>query len=141
MRLPRCVRGCTDTHLLFRGKVSGVWRRNDAGFAKGGPEVEGLDPCAGSALELRFQNEHLVAIRYGRVVASVPDLIIALDAEGGDPITSEEVRYGYRAVVLGERCDARWRTPQGLAVVGSRYFGYDFDCKPFEEQIAAGTVA
>ncbi len=127
--------------LLFRGKVSDVWRRTEAGFAKGAARMDGLGGCAGSALEVRFQNEHLLAIRDGHVVASVPDLIIVLDAETGEPITTEEIRYGHRVVVLGAPCDPRWRTPQGLKLVGPRYFGYDLDYRPLEERRPGGCAA
>jgi uncharacterized protein len=127
-------------HMLFRGKVSDVWRRTEAGFAKGAAKMDGLGACAGSALELRFQNEHLLAVRDGQVVASVPDLIIVLDAETGEPITTEEIRYGYRVVVLGAPCDPRWRTPGGLKLVGPRYFGYDLDYRPLEERLAGSSA-
>jgi DUF917 family protein len=35
-------------------------------------------------------------------------------------------------VVLGMPCTAKWRTPQGLELVGPRYFGYDIDYVPVE---------
>jgi DUF917 family protein len=123
--------------LIFQGKVADLWRRTEAGFAKGGARLDGIDSHAGSTLDLRFQNEHLVAIRDGEVQASVPDLIIVLDAESGQPITTEELRYGFRVSVLGAPCDPRWRTPAGLELVGPRYFGYDFDYVPLEERLPA----
>src|SRR5207237_9622084 len=70
---------------------------------------------------------HLLAIRDGQVVASVPDLITILDAETAEPVTTEGLRYGFRVVVLGIPCDPKWRTPDGLALVGPRYFKYDID--------------
>jgi uncharacterized protein len=122
--------------FIFQGKVADLWRRTEAGFAKGGARLEGVDRYAGSVLDLRFQNEHLVAIRDGEVQASVPDLIIVLDAESGQPITTEEIRYGFRVSVLGAPCDPRWRTPGGLQLVGPRYFGYDFDYVPLEDRLS-----
>ncbi|MBJ7599010.1 MAG: DUF917 domain-containing protein [Candidatus Nephthysia bennettiae] len=121
--------------FIFQGKVADLWRRTEAGFAKGGARLEGVDRYSGSVLDLRFQNEHLVAIRDGEVQASVPDLIIVLDAESGQPITTEEIRYGFRVSVLGAPCDPRWRTPAGLQLVGPRYFGYDFDYVPLEDRL------
>jgi DUF917 family protein len=123
--------------LIFQGKVADLWRRTEAGFAKGGARLDGVGGFAGSVLDLRFQNEHLVAIRDGEVQASVPDLIIVLDAESGHPITTEEIRYGFRVSVLGAPCDPRWRTPAGLELVGPRYFGYDFDYVALEERLPA----
>jgi len=121
---------------LFTGKVVDVARRTEAGWAKAEVRIDGIGGDAGSTLLLQTQNEHLVAIRNGDVVCSVPDLIIVMDAESGGPITTEELRYGYRVVVVGAPCVPAWRTPEGLAVVGPRYFGYDGDYVPVEERVA-----
>jgi DUF917 family protein len=56
-----------------------------------------------------------------------------LDAETGQPVTTEALRYGFRVALLGIPCDPRWRTPAGLSLVGPRYFGYDIEYKPVEE--------
>ena len=115
---------------IFRGKVVDVDRRTEAGFAKGRAQLDGVDSYVGSRLELNFQNENLVALLDGFVVASVPDLIMVLDSETGEPVTTEEVRYGFRVAVVAAPCEPRWRTPEGLKLVGPRYFGYDFDYVP-----------
>jgi hypothetical protein len=125
------IRSRLDGKMLFRGKVMDVNRRTEAGFAKGTARLDGTDSYGGSSLELNFQNENLVARLDGRVVATVPDLIIVLDSETGEPVTTEELRYGFRVTVLAAPCDPRWRSPEGLALVGPRYFGYDFDYVPF----------
>ncbi|MGH3753646.1 MAG: DUF917 domain-containing protein [Pseudonocardiaceae bacterium] len=125
-------------YRLFDGKISDVGRRTETGFAKGEARIAGTGPDTGSALAIRFQNEHLVAVRDGQVAASVPDLIIVLDAETGGPITTEELRYGLRVTVIAAPCDFRWRTSQGLALVGPRAFGYDLDYIPVEERFASG---
>jgi uncharacterized protein len=121
---------------LFRGKITDVARRTDAGFAKAETRIEGFDDDAGSELVVRSQNEHLVAVRDGEVVASVPDLIIMLDSESGDAITTEDMRYGFRVTVIAAPCDPRWRSEAGLELVGPRYFGYDVDYVPVEERTA-----
>jgi uncharacterized protein len=122
---------------IFAGKIADVERRTEAGFAKGEAQIEGVGADAGATLALRFQNEHLVAVRDGEVVASVPDLIIVLDAETGEPVTTEELRYGYRVSVLAAPCDPRWRTEAGLALAGPRYFGYEIDYLSVEERFGA----
>jgi uncharacterized protein len=126
---------------IFAGKIADVERRTEAGFAKGEAQIEGVGADAGATLALRFQNEHLVAVRDGEVVASVPDLIIVLDAETGEPVTTEELRYGYRVSVLATPCDPRWRTEAGLALAGPRYFGYEIDYLSVEERFGAVTRA
>jgi uncharacterized protein len=119
---------------LFAGKVVDVARRTEAGWAKAEARIDGTGADAGSTLVLQTQNEHLVAVRDGEVVCSVPDLIVVMDAETGGPITTEELRYGFRVVVVGAPCVPAWRTEEGLAIVGPRYFGYDVDYVPVEER-------
>jgi uncharacterized protein len=128
---------------LFQGKIVDIARRTDSGFAKAEARLEGSGPSAGSTLVLEVQNEHLVARVDGGIAASVPDLIIMLDSESGQPITTEEMRYGFRVTVIAAPCDPRWRTAEGLEVVGPRYFGYDVEFVPIEERrlIAARRAA
>jgi DUF917 family protein len=125
---------------VFTGKIADVARRTETGFARGEARIDGAGEDAGSKLELRFQNEHLAALREGEIVVSVPDLIVVLDAETGEPITTEELRYGFRVTVVATPCDRRWRTPEGLALAGPRYFGYDVDYVPVEQRFGAATA-
>jgi uncharacterized protein len=122
---------------VFTGKIADVARRTETGFARGDARIEGTGDYAGSILEVRFQNEHLVALRDGEIVVSVPDLIVVLDAETGEPITTEELRYGFRVTVIATPCDRRWRTDAGLELAGPRYFGYEIDYVPVEERFGA----
>lgn len=128
----QAVLGLTRGFEIFRGKVGDVVRRTVAGFARGEATLHGIETYSGSDLILRFQNEHLVAIQDGEIVVSVPDLITVLDIETGESITTEGLRYGFRVVVLGLPCTPMWRTPEGLALVGPRYFGYDIEYVPVE---------
>ncbi|MGQ9759437.1 MAG: DUF917 domain-containing protein [Candidatus Methanomethylicaceae archaeon] len=122
-------------HQLFKGKIVDVERRTVAGFARGEARFEGIDEYKGEEMAIQFQNENLVAIRNGTIVASVPDLITVLEMETALPITTEGLKYGYRAMVLGIPCHEKWRTKKGLEVVGPRYFGYDIDYIPVEERV------
>ncbi|MBV7338859.1 DUF917 domain-containing protein [Chloroflexi bacterium TSY] len=124
----------TNGYEVFRGKIVDVQRQTVAGFAKGEATFSGVEGYSGSQMTLNFQNEHLVAIQDGEIVVSTPDLITVLDAETGEPITTEGLRYGFRVVVLGMPCDGKWRTPEGLALVGPKYFGYDIDYTPVEQR-------
>jgi uncharacterized protein len=128
------VQEITGGFKVFEGKIVDVARRTEAGFAKGEATLAGTDTHVGQTLKLNFQNEHLVAIRDGEIIVSVPDLITLLDAQTGEPITTEGMRYGLRAVVLGIPCDPQWRTTAGLELVGPRYFGYPMDFVPVEQR-------
>jgi uncharacterized protein len=122
---------------LFEGKVTDVDRRTTGGFARATVVIDGLGPDEGTTLTLETQNEHLVARQGDDVLASVPDLIAVLDSEDAKPITTEEIRHGFRVTVIGLPCDPRWRTEAGLALVGPRYFGYEFDYVPVETRASA----
>ncbi len=118
---------------LVRGKVVDVERRLTQGFVRGSAVVEGLGPDHGRVVRLEIQNENLVALDGGEVLASVPDLITVLDSETANAIPTERLRYGQRVTVIGFPCAPVWRTPAGLALAGPRSFGYDFDYRPVEE--------
>ena len=123
---------------LFHGKVIDINRKTEGGFARGLATFEGLNDFKGETLELRFQNEHLLAQTEDRLLCVTPDLIAVLDAETGLPITTEGIRYGSRCVVIGIPCHPKWRTEKGIETVGPRYFGYDVDYVPVEELVAKG---
>jgi len=123
------VLAITGGVVLFTGKLIDVQRRTTGGFARGQLLAEGVGPDRGEWLHIAFQNENLVAWRgdrqtRDRVVACVPDLICILDTESGEPITTEQLRYGLRVTVLGIPCSDKLRTPRALEVIGPTAFGY-----------------
>ncbi len=118
---------------LCEGKISDVQRRTERGFARGEMEITGIGRDTGSQLRISFQNENLIFWRDGQPEVTVPDLITVVDEQTGLPITTEALKYGLRVVVLGFPCHYRWRTPEGLALVGPRYFGYEIDYVPLEQ--------
>lgn len=118
---------------LFTGRVVDVERRTTGGFARGKAVFKGVDGDAGSGFSVEFQNEFLIARNgAGEALATTPDLICALDADGGLPITTEQLRYGLAVSLIGLPCDAQWRTAAGLELVGPSYFGYDQEFVPVE---------
>ncbi|MCL6442451.1 MAG: DUF917 domain-containing protein [Alicyclobacillus sp.] len=127
-------------YLLFSGKIADVIRRLEGGFTKGEAHVESLSKDGGS-VTLYFQNEYLlVRMDNGRVLASTPDLIVALDNDTGTPLTSDRLKYGMRIDILAFPAHSKWRTPKGIEVAGPRYFGYDIDYRPVEERMAAESM-
>ena len=132
----------TKGYRLFTGKITDVVRDLTTGFVRGTVSLEGIDADRGHACEVAFQNENLIASRDGEPVAMTPDLITVIDRETALPVTTESLRYGRRVHVIGMPCDPIWRTPEGIAQVGPRYFQYDLDYRPIEDlAAAAGSVA
>ncbi|HEY0812923.1 MAG TPA: DUF917 domain-containing protein [Pseudonocardia sp.] len=117
------VRAALGGRVVHTGKVVDVARRTTTGFARGEATITGPD----GALTLNFQNEHLVAWRDGEPIVTTPDLIVVLDSDTGEPVTTEQLRFGHRVCVLAAPADERWQSPGGIALVGPRYFGYDTD--------------
>ena len=99
--------------------------------------LEGIGEDKGKKAVVEFQNENIYAEVDGEIVATVPDLICLVDSETFVPITTENLKYGKRALVVGLPCDAAWRTPRGLELAGPSWFGLkDVEYRPVEERHA-----
>lgn len=118
---------------LLDGKVVDVERRPSTQFIEGSIIIEGEGRDAGRLLRIEMQNENLVALEEGQVLASVPDVIALLDARTAEPIPNERIRYGDRVRVVGCAGAPIWRTREGIALGGPGAFGYEFPYVPIEE--------
>ena len=107
-------------------QVTSVEGGYDIGYATIRSEHDGND------YHIDIKNEYLTLMQGGRVLASVPDLITILDTETGMPINGERLQYGQRVTVIGIGCPHHFRTPEALAVVGPRCFGFNVDFIPIE---------
>jgi uncharacterized protein len=122
----------TGASLVFAGKVADVRRELRGGFAIGEARLAGLNDCAGSEARIAIHNENLVLFVDGRPVVMVPDLIMNLELETGEPITTETLRFGQRLATIALPAHELMRTPEALKVVGPKAFGYaDLDFVPF----------
>ena len=63
-----------------------------------------------------------------------------MDSETSAPVTTEVLRYGLRVTVLGIPAPPLLRTPEALAVVGPRAFGYDDEYAPLPGAYGQGRV-
>lgn len=125
-----------DASVLITGKISDVARRTEGGFVRGSVTVTGTGVDRGRLQRIELQNENLVVLEDGEVLASVPDLITLVDAETGHAISTEMLRFGQRVCVLAWACDPLWRTERGLELAGPAAFGYDLPYVPFERKSA-----
>lgn len=87
-------------------------------FTWGGLKVEGSRRFSGMELNIEFQNEDLFAFTLNpdgskNFLTTVPDLISLVDEDTGEPIPTEEVRYGLRVAVISMACSPPWTTPKG----------------------------
>ena len=120
----------TGGSRYLRGKVVDIERKTTKGFARGHLILEGIGTDAGRVIRIEFQNENLVIFENGEAQVVVPDLITLVSTDRGEPLTTEIVRYGFRADVLAIPCPDLLKTPEALEVVGPRAFGYDVDFVP-----------
>ena len=120
--------------VLFDGKVVDVRRETRGGFNVGHVVLEGGAGYDGR-MTVSFQNENLLAERDGQAVAMVPDLITIVDRETMEPITTESLRYGQRAKVVGLSVPPIMRSRAALDTFGPRAFGLDRDYQPLEELV------
>jgi hypothetical protein len=128
----------TGATLFFTGKITDIRRELRGGFSRGEARIAGSGDWAGSEGRIAIQNENLVLWVDGVPVIMVPDLIINLDLETGEPITTEVLRYGQRVAVIGLPVHDLMKTPEAMAVVGPQAFGYpDLTFKP----LALGPIA
>jgi DUF917 family protein len=125
---------------LFRGKIADVLREVRGGFNFGKVILEGIGEYKGRSGYAEFQNENLVAAVDGKILATTPDLICLVDTETFNPIPTDALKYGKRVMMLSLPCFSAWRSPEGLALVGPRYFGYDTDYVPVEIRVKGGNV-
>jgi hypothetical protein len=89
--------------------------------------LDGLDRWAGTAVELDFRNEWLVARLDGTPVATVPHLICLLDTVSGEAVGTETARYGQRVSLIVLPAPEVFTTAEGLRFVGPAGFGHDLD--------------
>lgn len=118
------VLATTGGTLFFTGKVTDVRRELSGGFSRGHAILSGVDDHAGSEARIAIQNENLVLWVDGVPVIMVPDLIINLELDTGEPITTEVLRYGQRIAVIGLPAHDLMKTAKALDIVGPQAFGY-----------------
>lgn len=116
---------------LFDGKIVDLRRETTGGFSIGHCKIEGIhEPSC--TLDLKFQNENLVAKQGDDVLAIVPDLITVIDRETAEPIPTEALRYGQRVKVIAAAAPKLLRTQAALKFVHPRCFGLEEDYTPIE---------
>lgn len=118
--------------ILFDGKIVDIERQTRNGFNYGTIHLEGIEGVKGR-FEIEFQNENIVAYHDGHTVAVVPDLIIIMDRETAEPLTTESVKYGQRVKIIGLSVPEVMTSPEALAVFGPRPFGLDEDYRSISE--------
>ena len=126
----------TGAALVFTGKVADVRRELRGGFAMGEARIVGVGEHAGSEARIAIQNENLVLFVDGRPRVTVPDLIMNLELDTGEPVTTEVLRYGQQLATIALSAHDLMKTPEALKVVGPKAFGYpDIEFAPLQSSL------
>lgn len=119
---------------LFEGKISDLERKTEKGFNFGKVSMSGIHNNQGEDSEVNFQNENIFFKEGNLIKAMVPDLVILLDFDTLQPVTTDALHYGKRVRVVAVPADDKWHTDKGLETAGPRKFGYDFDYHPIQKE-------
>ena len=116
--------------VLFKGVVTEMPWECVGGFNVGSIILKGVDEDKDEVYRLWFKNEIIVSYRNEVVDVSAPDLICMI-AKNGTPLTMPNFEIGQEMTVLALPAPAIWQTEKGIACLGPKSFGFDFDYKPF----------
>jgi uncharacterized protein len=126
----------TGGRILFMGEaVSTDWESNEAYvFRKFTYRLKGTGPYTGHACRVWVKNEHHIVWRDEKVVGTSPDILMLTDSETNRPLSTRgDVTPGRKVSIFGMKAlDPIWHTPAGLALLGPRHFGFDFDYVPLD---------
>lgn len=112
--------------LLGHGRVLEVLRTGRAGaFGRG--SVSLADTATGSILRVEMENEYLMVLRDGAVVATTPDIICLVDGRTGELVSCERVRGSPEVAVIQLAAAPFWMHEERLERVGPRAFGFPHD--------------
>jgi len=107
-----------DARELFRGKIAKIEIKSVGGFDFGVTSLEGVGTYAGQSRTIGYKNENmLMRDESGKVLVTVPDLIITVDLDELQPQTNADTKEGQNVAVFGVRAAEAWfRTPLGFTV-------------------------
>ncbi|MDP3889450.1 MAG: DUF917 domain-containing protein, partial [bacterium] len=114
-----------DCVLIGSGSIEDIDSSMKDGFLQGTITI--VDKAQNKTIKIDYQNENLFAYCNSELIACTPDIIIPVDIETGQAITSDSLVYGLRVHVLVLAGDPLWKTPEGLQLVGPRAFGRDVE--------------
>lgn len=112
------------------GIITALTQKIEDGFLRGSVQVT---DAKGEVVTILFQNEFLVLYKNNIPTIMTPDIIVLLDVQTGLAIGADSLVYGQRVAVVGFTAPDVWKTEKGLALVGPKAFGYNFEyASPFK---------
>ena len=122
-------------HVLFRGEISQRWWESRDGYMWGEHILAGLGDHAGHEVKLWFKNENHVSWFDGEPWVSGPDVLELVDLDNGEPVVNSFAEEGQRVGLMGIRRCEQFSGDAGIAALGPRHWGFDWDYRPIETLI------
>jgi hypothetical protein len=119
--------------VLFKGIISKREWESKGGYQIGTTDIAGTGEFARHNFRIWFKNEHHLTWRDGAPFVTSPDLIAVVASDTGEPITNTYLAEGMSVAVIGAPGDPSFRTPNGIATLGPKHFGFDLDYQPIEQ--------
>lgn len=121
--------------VLFRGVLDKrTWESRD-GYMWGEHEFQGFGPFAGRRMRMWFKNENHITWLDGEPYVASPDVIEVVDAETGEPIVNSFLEEGRRVGVIGVKRMPQYDTPERIASMNPRHWGFDLEYVPIERLV------
>lgn len=125
-------------HLMGKGILHSVSTRDSGGYFWGTYHVKGDGAFAGNEYKIWFKNENHVLWVNGEPRVTSPDLISLVNYETRVPILNSHLQEGEPVGIIVSPSDDRYKMPEGIAVLGPRAFGFDFDYLPYNSAVRQG---
>lgn len=117
--------------LLLEGILVDIESTLEGSFLKGHAIIE----KGKQRWKVHFQNEFLAVESEGQTyLATTPDIITLFDRDSGMPIPVERLTFGLEISVCALPAPEIWKTPEGLACVGPKVFGFNQDYHPIGKE-------
>jgi DUF917 family protein len=110
--------------VLGAGRIRQVHRRSHSiGFGRG--RFTFVDECDGTVLRVEAENELLLALADGEVVATCPDILCVLQARTAQPLAADQVQMGDDVILVVLHGPEWWMDPSRIHRVAPRAFGLE----------------
>ena len=126
--IPKAIPG---VRVLFRGEVAERTWENRDGYMWGEHSIAGTGDYSGR-LKIWFKNENHLTWLDGEPYVTSPDVIEVVDDRTGEPRVNTDIEIGDRVAVLAVPRRPQFDTPEGIAALGPRHWGFDLDFRPLE---------
>lgn len=122
-------------YLIGKGKIVKKETDDRDGYFWGTYNIEGIDDSQGKNYKVWFKNENHAIWENDEPIAASPDMIILLRWNDGEPLTNTKLSEGEEIGIIIVPARKEYLSDDAIKAFGPRYFGFDFDYKPFNPAV------